>query len=275
MANAHPKIALSVSRDIPLQRSHAKEPYQIRRLLTEGAVRASDKRAQFVGLESYEEAGGTILRDLFEPDDGGWLQEPVLLEKLVAEKLEREAEAIRAEGWKWVEVAPELAYGHAYGLRRLSGTEVPITDEEQAAHDALQVEFDQLFAQHAFEGRATDLLATVGSHLVTREQQPGRALLLEAFAAARRNPEVARLLREHLIERSARMASLVDASKASGLVDPTLDTRSIVHFAHAVGLGFLLFEAIGADHPDPASWEEVVRRVVESVVPAGENPPER
>jgi AcrR family transcriptional regulator len=138
-----------------------------------------------------------------------------------------------------------------------------------------QDEFDQLFAQHAFEGRATDLLATVGSHLVTREQQPGRALLLEAFAAARRNPEVARLLREHLIERSARMASLVDASKASGLVDPTLDTRSIVHFAHAVGLGFLLFEAIGADHPDPASWEEVVRRVVESVVPAGENPPER
>jgi AcrR family transcriptional regulator len=136
-------------------------------------------------------------------------------------------------------------------------------------------EFDQLFAQHAFEGRATDLLATVGSHLVTREQQPGRALLLEAFAAARRNPEVARLLREHLMERSARMASLVDASKASGQVDPALDTRSIVHFAHAVGLGFLLFEAIGADHPDPVSWEEVVRRVVESVVPAGDVTAER
>jgi hypothetical protein len=66
------------------------------------------------------------------------------------------------------------------------------------------------------------------------------------------------------------MASLVDASKSSGLVDPTLDTRSIVHFAHAVGLGFLLFEAIGADNPDAASWEEVVRRVVESVVPTDE-----
>ncbi|MBX9589212.1 MAG: ParB/RepB/Spo0J family partition protein [Hyphomonadaceae bacterium] len=132
-----------------LQRSHAREPYQIRRLLTEGAVRASDKRAQFVGLDAYVEAGGTILRDLFEPDDGGWLQEPALLEKLVAEKLEREAEAIRGEGWKWVEVAPELPYGHAYGLRRLSGSEVPISDEEQAAHDALQVEFDQLEAKYA------------------------------------------------------------------------------------------------------------------------------
>jgi ParB family chromosome partitioning protein len=132
-----------------LQRSHTKEPYQIRRLLTEGAVRASDKRAHFVGLEAYEEAGGTILRDLFEPDDGGWLQEPALLEKLVAEKLEREAEAIRGEGWKWVEVSPELPYGHAYGLRRLSGTEVPISDEEQAARDTLQAEFDQLEAKYA------------------------------------------------------------------------------------------------------------------------------
>jgi ParB family chromosome partitioning protein len=132
-----------------LQRSHSKEPYQIRRLLTEGAVRASDKRAQFVGFEAYVEAGGSILRDLFEPDDGGWLQEPALLEKLVAEKLEREAEAIRGEGWKWVEVDPEFPYGHTYGLRRLSGTEVPITDEEQAAHDALQAEFDQLEEKYA------------------------------------------------------------------------------------------------------------------------------
>src|SRR4249919_2499027 len=47
-------------------------------------------------------------------------------------------------------------------------------------------EFDLLFAQHAFEGRATDILATVGSHLVTRTPAPGQAILLEAFVAARR-----------------------------------------------------------------------------------------
>jgi AcrR family transcriptional regulator len=128
-------------------------------------------------------------------------------------------------------------------------------------------EFDQLFAEHAFEGRATDLLTTVGSHLVTREPQPGEALLLEAFAAARRNPEVARLLRDHLRERAARLAALVNDAKSAGLVDPGLETRSIVHFAHAVGLGFLLFQAVGADNPDPSSWETVIRRVVASVVP--------
>jgi AcrR family transcriptional regulator len=144
----------------------------------------------------------------------------------------------------------------------------------EAIKACTQDEFDQLFAQHAFEGRATDLLATVGSHLVTREPQPGQALLLEAFAAARRNPEVGRLLLDHLVQRADRLAELVDDGKASGLVDPSLDTQSVVHFAHAVGLGFLLFQAVGADNPDPASWETVIRRVVESVVPHDAEPNE-
>ncbi len=132
-----------------LQHSYNKEPFHIRRLLTEGAVRASDKRAQFVGTEAYEAAGGTILRDLFEPDDGGWLQEPPLLEKLVAEKLEREAATVRAEGWKWIEVVTELPYGYGHGLRHLSGREVPLTDEEIATRDALQAELDRLEAEYA------------------------------------------------------------------------------------------------------------------------------
>ena len=40
------------------------------------------------------------------------------LGRLVAEKLERDAEAIRAEGWKWVETAISFPYGHTYGMRR-------------------------------------------------------------------------------------------------------------------------------------------------------------
>jgi len=131
-----------------LQRSPYKEAYQIRRMLTDGAVRASDKRAQFVGLEAYCQAGGAVMRDLFQADDGGWLQDPVLLDRLAIEKLEREAEAIRAEGWKWVEVAPDFAYGHANRLRRLRA-EVVLTDEEQAAYDALQQEYGQLEETYA------------------------------------------------------------------------------------------------------------------------------
>ncbi len=97
-----------------LKASYDKQPYAIRRMLTEGAVRASDKRAQFIGVDAYVAAGGTVLRDLFQGDDGGWLQDVALVDRLVAEKLKAEAEAIAAEGWKWIEVAPDFAYGHAY-----------------------------------------------------------------------------------------------------------------------------------------------------------------
>ncbi len=159
-----------------LQRSYTKEPYQIRRLLTEGAVRASDKRAQFVGLADYEATGGVVLRDLFESDDGGWLQDPALLDKLVAEKLEREAEAIRAEGWKWVELAPEFPYGHTYGLRWLSGTEVAMTEDEVAARDALKAEFDKLEDTYAeadeIPEEVDQRLGEIETALAAFEQRP-------------------------------------------------------------------------------------------------------
>ncbi|CAH1649565.1 Chromosome partitioning protein, ParB family [Hyphomicrobiales bacterium] len=127
-----------------LQHSHDKQPYAIRRMLTEGAVRASDKRAQFIGIDAYEAAGGTILRDLFQGDDGGWLQDVALVDRMVAEKLKGDSEAIAAEGWRWVEVAPEFAYGHNFGLRRLRGETVALTAEEEANRDAFQAEYDKL-----------------------------------------------------------------------------------------------------------------------------------
>ena len=125
-----------------------KEPWQIRRMLTEATVRASDKRAIFVGVDAYEAAGGIVLRDLFQSDDGGWLQDVGLLDRLVAEKLRAEADKIAAEGWKWVEASLSIPYGATHGMRELSGTPIEITDEEQATRVALQAELDRLTEQY-------------------------------------------------------------------------------------------------------------------------------
>jgi ParB family transcriptional regulator, chromosome partitioning protein len=89
------------------------------------------------------------LRDLFQEDDGGWLQDAMLLDRLVAEKLEREAGAVRAEGWKWVEGATDLPYGHAYGLRQIAGEPVAMTDEEVNTAKALRAEYETLEQTHA------------------------------------------------------------------------------------------------------------------------------
>ncbi|MFB9060701.1 MULTISPECIES: ParB/RepB/Spo0J family partition protein [Sphingobium] len=126
-----------------------KEPYHIRRMLTETTVRASDKRAMFVGVEAYEAAGGIILRDLFQSDDGGWLQDLALLDRLVAEKLKVVADEIAGEGWKWVEAALSFPYGHQHGFRELAGVTVNLTDEEHATREALRNEYDRLEAEYA------------------------------------------------------------------------------------------------------------------------------
>ncbi len=125
-----------------------KGAHAIRRMLTEATVRASDKRVRFVGLEAYEEAGGATLRDLFQLDDGGWLTDAGLLDMLVAEKLRDEADAVRAEGWRWVEAAPDFAYGHTWGLRGIVGERVELTDEEQAARDTLVTEQEQIESEY-------------------------------------------------------------------------------------------------------------------------------
>src|SRR5271166_2167005 len=142
--------------------SWSKEPYQIRRMLTEKTVRCSDKRAMFVGLDVYEAAGGIVLRDLFEQDDGGWLESVTLLDSLVATKLKAEAEQVAAEGWKWIEVATEFPYGHAHGLRELDGVTADLAPEEQATIGALNAEYAELEAE--YEG-ADELPEAVGERL--------------------------------------------------------------------------------------------------------------
>ncbi|MFG1360147.1 MULTISPECIES: ParB/RepB/Spo0J family partition protein [Xanthobacter] len=139
-----------------LQQAYDKQPHTIRRMLTEGAIRASDKRIRFVGVEAYVEAGGTVLRDLFQGDDGGWLQDVALVDRMVADKLKAASESIAAEGWKWIEVAPDFAYGHTFGLRQLRGEPIPMTAEEQMERDAVQAEVDRLSKEYQDDDELPD-----------------------------------------------------------------------------------------------------------------------
>ncbi|KUM25614.1 DNA-binding protein [Mesorhizobium loti] len=128
---------------------HMQEPFYIRRLLTETTVRADDRRAVYVGAEAYEAASGVILRDLFEQDSGGWFQDAALLEQLVFDKLKVDAEAVRTDGWKWVEAAISFPYGHTSGMRRVYAEPAEMSTEEIARYDAVKAEYDALDARYA------------------------------------------------------------------------------------------------------------------------------
>lgn len=147
----------------------------------------------------------------------------------------------------------------------------------QAAIDSRTTdELDELFSSHAFDGRATDILKIVGAHLVASPTPEGAgaalegegALLLEAFIAARRDAEVRESIQKILEERSGLLAELVETAKGDGSVDPELDTESVVAFCHAVGLGFLLYDAISYPLPNAQPWEQLITRLVAALAPA-------
>jgi ParB family chromosome partitioning protein len=127
-----------------LQTSGNQQPWFIRARLTEDKVRASDKRVRFVTLAAYVGAGGHALRDLFESDDGGWIEDVPLLDRLQTEKLDAEVAAIAAEGWKWVETAVDFDYGHTYGLRAIEGEAPEASEDDQTRIEALREEADRL-----------------------------------------------------------------------------------------------------------------------------------
>jgi len=134
-------------------------------------------------------------------------------------------------------------------------------------------DLDDLFSSHAFDGHATDILKVVGAHLVS--PSPDRkhdgaegALLLEAFVAARRDGEVRDSIVKVLDERAELLSELVEAAKTDGSLDPALDTESVVAFCHAVGLGFLIYDAISFALPQSQPWEQLITRLVAALAPS-------
>ncbi|WP_420608242.1 ParB/RepB/Spo0J family partition protein [Novosphingopyxis sp.] len=139
-----------------------RNPDTIRRLLTHALVPATDRRAIFIGLDAYAAAGGTVQRDLFSEDRGGWIADPALLERLVAEHMEATAEAIRAEGWRWVAIGQE-AQAAAWNMRRVWPSKVALSLEDEQRRDELASRYDELAEQHNRSGE--DLPEDVAAEL--------------------------------------------------------------------------------------------------------------
>jgi ParB family chromosome partitioning protein len=154
------------------------QTYAIRRAITEGKVPASDRRVQFVGLDDYAAAGGPVLRDLFTEAGDGWAEDVGLLDRMVLEKLQSQAEAIRAaEGWAWAEAYVDYPHGHGFG--RVYPGPVILSDEQRAEADRLTDEQDAL----ANQWEACDDLPPEVSERFSQIEADLDALRAEAYAS--------------------------------------------------------------------------------------------
>ena len=119
--------------------------WQIKRMLTEDRVAARTAIARFVGIEAYEAAGGAVTRDLFadEHDNGVWLDDPVLLDKLATARLEAAADQIRAD-WKWAEARLDMDWSAIARFGRIVSTPATPSDEERAELERLDAREDEM-----------------------------------------------------------------------------------------------------------------------------------
>ncbi len=118
----------------------ARGGYQLRAKLVESEVPANSDKVRFVGLDAYEAAGGAIRRDLFSTRDEAFLTDAALLGRLVAQRLEASTDAVKAEGWSWVQTHASFDYTERGKFSAIQPTERDFTEDEQAALDALRAE---------------------------------------------------------------------------------------------------------------------------------------
>lgn len=91
-----------------------RHPEDIRAALTGEALRGDHPIVRFVGMDAYVAAGGAVLRDLFDDEDGGYVTDRVLLSKLAEQRLEGIVATVKAEGWKWAKAELERDYSVNY-----------------------------------------------------------------------------------------------------------------------------------------------------------------
>ncbi len=120
-------------------------PQAIRRLLSKDDIDADDKRVRFIGLTNYEAEGGFVRRDLFaDGEKGAYVCDPVLLNRMVGDKLQALADQTKADGWKWVHVQPEPDHSFTARMRQVHAEPFPLSPEEEAARQALEKEQERL-----------------------------------------------------------------------------------------------------------------------------------
>lgn len=117
-------------------------PDRLRERLTEREIPfARDGVARFVGLEAYAEAGGVLRRDLFaDQDEGVYLSDRELVERLAQDKLEALVPAITAEGWLWVEARVRADENEFYSWQRVRASRRKATEDESRRIKALEKE---------------------------------------------------------------------------------------------------------------------------------------
>ncbi|MFC5748972.1 TetR/AcrR family transcriptional regulator [Actinomadura rugatobispora] len=143
------------------------------------------------------------------------------------------------------------------------GTKAELLGHAIAAH--VPVQLAELFATDSTD-TALDLMIQLGAALPTRTDRQG-VMLIESFAAARRDPAVAAMIATGLERRLGVFRATVERAQRDGAVRPGLDPVALAYLCQSVVLGSLIMNGLDTPRPDPAAWAAVIEHIITSVAP--------
>jgi len=107
----------------------------------------------------------------------------------------------------------------------------------------------------------------VGAGSFDQAMTESMAMVLEAYVAARRIPEVAEAVAESQSVWFDSVQPLIEQGVRDGSIDPSLDPRTVAVFLRLVGLGALLYRAARLPAPDSEHWRHLLSRLVRALAP--------
>jgi AcrR family transcriptional regulator len=124
------------------------------------------------------------------------------------------------------------------------------------------IEMDALLAEtETRDPRA--LLEVLGDRLVAERRQP--PLLVDAIAAARRDPTLAAAMRDRLDARVRLLTEIVERAKAEGSLDPGLDADVFARFGLTLAMGALVLRTLELAPPAEGAWHDLISRLLDAV----------
>jgi AcrR family transcriptional regulator len=93
------------------------------------------------------------------------------------------------------------------------------------------------------------------------------SLLLDAVAAARRDENLAALLRERLERRESMLAEVIVRAKEDGSIADAVSTDAFARFCTMLATGALVLRGLGSEQPDPDEWHALVARLLDALAP--------
>ena len=112
-----------------------------------------------------------------------------------------------------------------------------------------------------------DRFATFAAPLLDDAGARDRALVFEAHAAARRNPDVGALLQDFQRSQFVALAQLVRDAQDQGEIARGVDAEVVAALFMSIPLGLVLLELTGIDLPGPDAWAALAGHMATALRP--------